>query len=70
VPVSYITVPHKNKRARTHQPTLPWPDRPTRDKVLHDEHVRNDALVIPESEAADRSEHGAAKRVRVGKQPC
>jgi len=58
------------KVARTHQPELPWPSRPARDKVSHNEHVRNDALVIPESEAADRSERGASKRVRVGEQPC
>ena len=58
------------ERARTHQPTLPWPNRPTRDKVFHDENVRNDALVITEREATERSENGAAKRVRVGKQPC
>lgn len=53
---------------RTHESALPRPDGPARDKVLHDEHVGDDALVITEREAADRGEHGAAQRVRVGSQ--
>ena len=60
----------KERGERTHQPALPRPDRPARHKVLHDEHVRDDALVVPEREAADRGEHGAAERERVGAQPC
>ena len=52
----------------THESALPRPDGPSRDKVLHDEHVRDDALIISEREAADRGERGAAQRVRVGAQ--
>jgi hypothetical protein len=55
---------------RTHQPKLPRPNRPSRDKVLHDEHVRDDALIVSKREASERGEHGAAERIRVCAQPC
>ena len=56
------------ERRRTHESALPRPDGPSRDKVVHDEHVRDDALIVSEREAADRGERGAAQRVRVGAQ--
>jgi hypothetical protein len=57
-----------NGGRRTHESALPRPDGPARDKVLHDEHIGDDALVITKRETADRGEHGAAERVRVGSQ--
>ena len=57
------------EKERTHQPALPRPHRPARHKVLHDEHIRDDALVVPKREAAKRGKYGAAERIRVSAQP-
>ena len=49
---------------------LPQPNGPSHDKVLHDEHVRDDALIVSEREAAYQGEHGAVQRVNIGVQSC
>ena len=47
---------------------LPQPDGPSRDKVLQDKHVCDDAPIASKCEAADRGKHGAVQRIGVGAQ--
>ena len=56
----------ENVMSRTHEAFLPRPDAgPSLQEILHDEHIGDDALIVPKRQATDRGEKCTGERVLV-----
>ena len=52
--------------SRTHEAFLPRPNAgPPLQEILHDEHIGDDALIVPKRQATDRGEKCAGECVLV-----